>query len=342
MGPMGFRAMLAVQKLGASTSYVFTNRRRALIFLLGAACVLVAVGYALRLLTGETIAIVRFAGYFAPWVFVSMALVSLCALVLRVWILLVASLVLSALIASPYLSYYLPGDDPEGLAEKPFLVMSFNTMGRNDDAERIASVVRANLPDLVLLQEVLQQDELTSQLSDLYGERPVYFAGEPPRGLLIVSRFPLQELTGELGVQRVIGHTPCGNINIWNLRGPKTFSGIDAQYEFVSAFSQKATGGVQPTLIAGDFNFTEASVPYLFLRTHLQSAQEDGGFGFGPTFPAEGRSIGRFLPPLIRIDHIFYNEALFATKSWVGGQSGGSDHYPVIAELDWTGDECDR
>jgi endonuclease/exonuclease/phosphatase (EEP) superfamily protein YafD len=37
--------------------------------------------------------------------------------------------------------------------------------------------------------------------------------------------------------------------------------------------------------------------------------------------------------PAIRIDHIFYSDHFFASGAYTVDNSGGSDHFPVIAEL---------
>ena len=37
--------------------------------------------------------------------------------------------------------------------------------------------------------------------------------------------------------------------------------------------------------------------------------------------------------PVIRIDHIFYSNQFVALNTYVVNNSGGSDHFPVVAEL---------
>jgi endonuclease/exonuclease/phosphatase family metal-dependent hydrolase len=36
---------------------------------------------------------------------------------------------------------------------------------------------------------------------------------------------------------------------------------------------------------------------------------------------------------MIRIDHIFYSRHFLARRAYTGANSGGSDHFPVVAEL---------
>ncbi len=338
--PIGSSFLRTVQIQIISAMRSVESRRQVAICVLGCICVVVVSGLFLRLATGEALTIVRLVSYFAPWILIGMTFVSIAAIALNALKISVVSLLVCLLIASSYVTYYAPKEVPANLADQTILVMSYNTLGRNDDVGKIADVIRTEAPDLVLLQEVLEQDDIVSELSQIYGNHRPYVARDASRGLLVVSRYQLRKMSSELGAQRLIVETPCGDINLWNLRGPKALTSIDAQYTFVAGLMDRFKAESGPILAAGDFNFTESSVPYAVLRTTLMSAQEEAGFGFGPTFPAEGRTIGRLLPPLIRIDHVFFSRPLVATNAWVLSQSGGSDHYPVMTALDWTTAEC--
>ncbi len=91
-----------------------------------------------------------------------------------------------------------------------------------------------------------------------------------------------------------------------------------------------------PVIITGDFNMT----PYTEDHQRMQAdgyidAFQVAGRGLGYTFP-NGSAWGgswRFVPPLLRLDYVFYDAHWTALDARVLARSGGSDHYPMIATL---------
>ena len=67
---------------------------------------------------------------------------------------------------------------------------------------------------------------------------------------------------------------------------------------------------------------------------YLHNAQREIGRGFEFTDPPP-KSIFKKnipIPARIRIDHVFFSEHVIAIKSRTLSDSGGSDHFPVVAE----------
>ena len=62
-------------------------------------------------------------------------------------------------------------------------------------------------------------------------------------------------------------------------------------------------------MAAGDFNLTERSALYAFLRGFLRNAHEEAGWTPAQLFRRRAAA-GWLLPPMIRIDHVFYSSDL--------------------------------
>lgn len=89
-----------------------------------------------------------------------------------------------------------------------------------------------------------------------------------------------------------------------------------------------------PFVLAGDFNTGDQSVFYEELSTHMRDAFRDAAGGFGGTWPDSAVSdlVPGFVPPLLRMDYIWYSDDFRAVQSWRGPRLG-SDHLPLYAEL---------
>jgi endonuclease/exonuclease/phosphatase family metal-dependent hydrolase len=71
------------------------------------------------------------------------------------------------------------------------------------------------------------------------------------------------------------------------------------------------------------------------VNQYLHNSHWEVGCGFGFTYPTPVVLFKKNIPfpALIRIDHIFHSDDLIAIRSRTLSDSGGSDHYPVMAEL---------
>jgi vancomycin resistance protein VanJ len=82
------------------------------------------------------------------------------------------------------------------------------------------------------------------------------------------------------------------------------------------------------TIIAGDFNTPIESPIYRHAWARYGNAFSQAGFGCGATVTFERRNF-RFSA---RIDHVLFGPNWRCRAAWVGPELG-SDHRPVIAEL---------
>src|SRR5690606_13014743 len=85
-----------------------------------------------------------------------------------------------------------------------------------------------------------------------------------------------------------------------------------------------------PVILVGDFNDHPASRVYAAMAESFTDAWSAGGDGDGSTFPGRGNAR--------RIDYIWISRgAPIEVRSVRVVRSDASDHWPVIAELEWTG-----
>jgi endonuclease/exonuclease/phosphatase (EEP) superfamily protein YafD len=121
-------------------------------------------------------------------------------------------------------------------------------------------------------------------------------------------------------------------VSLWNVHTWKAIRSTVKQHAQVRALADAVNQQDGAVIVAGDFNATELTETYGMMAQHLDNAHAVAGFGFGFTFPSRARRLGTFLP-FLRIDHIFYSEHFEALDCTVGADSGGSDHFPVVATL---------
>jgi endonuclease/exonuclease/phosphatase family metal-dependent hydrolase len=78
------------------------------------------------------------------------------------------------------------------------------------------------------------------------------------------------------------------------------------------------------------------------MRERFADAFREAGWGLGITWPnGYGNFLTRLLPPMIRIDYVFYDPDVFnSAQAHVIPNSGGSDHFPVVATLTSQGSAC--
>ena len=292
--------------------------------------------------TGEALLLTRLAIPFAYWIGLSLMAVSGWVLWQRQWRLAALSVSMVLILFGPYVPQYLPQMSMSDASGQTFTVMSYNTMGRNEDVEAIAQVILHEKPDILFLQEFYEMDALRDRLISLYDGEPFHAVVEQSMGLSTISRFPLTPLPSLRGIQKVSINLGCRNLNAWTLRAPKIFAGTSPQYRFFEMLVEDIEKYEGAVLATGDFNMTERSASYVYMRRFLKNAHEEAGFGLGATFPAPGRRIGQILPPMIRIDHIFHSRHLAGHSSLVVRQAGGSDHYPVKVRFSWADLNCEN
>jgi len=98
-----------------------------------------------------------------------------------------------------------------------------------------------------------------------------------------------------------------------------------SQSAAITAWILKDTG---PLLIAGDFNTPSDSTIYNTFWSDYSNAFSEAGLGWGHTYHANHVAL--------RIDHILAGPGWRCRHCWVGPEVG-SEHRPVIADMEWVG-----
>ena len=81
-----------------------------------------------------------------------------------------------------------------------------------------------------------------------------------------------------------------------------------------------------PVLVAGDFNAPPSSYTYRTMKGNLEDGFRSAGHGFGYTY--------RYFKHVLRIDYIFYSPSLTAIDYYSPDWDYGSDHNPIVLEIE--------
>lgn len=291
---------------------------------------------------------------FAPWWFAAVPLVILLGLVLRSPAAILAGSAGALAFALTWGDVFVPTADATTDGRPTLTVMTLNVLASNRQHGYLAGMIEAESPDVVALQE-LEPDEaaaLVQALGDRYPHRALHAV--PKLGAGVLSRYPLRHVEdfqlsdgGNWG-QRVEIEAPVGRLTLLNVHpavprlvwsetgGVLPVPSYDtarrnAEVRRLTAMIEGVRG---PLLVTGDFNVTEYSSDYHAMRARLGDAYRAAGRGLGLTFPRPW-SFPRDLPapwPVVRLDYVWYSEALRPVAAYVGS-SGGSDHRPVIVQF---------
>jgi vancomycin resistance protein VanJ len=146
------------------------------------------------------------------------------------------------------------------------------------------------------------------------------------------------------GAERYVLETPDGEVQLVNVHLPTPRPGIEATIasrgcelaelrriiEVRAEASRVARRWVDERgrnrIVAGDFNMPVESRIYRRTWSDLGNAFNDAGFGWGTTKQTSWFGT--------RIDHVLYSAPWRCRKAWAG-PAMGSDHRPLIADLEW-------
>lgn len=298
--------------------------------------------YPLRWWPGDKLLPVQLINYFMPWLLLALIpAIIIAGLANRPG--LIALLALPTLfIIFSYAPLFLPRSNMVLADSGRIKVMSYNIWGHNHNMRSVAAIIHREQPDILLLQEAYSHltDSLMEELTRLYPDQELYYTFTPGAGQAIISRFPLspQGTSYEQGrAQKAIVHTPNGDILVWNvhLKQPRYWS---SQYDQMVLLEQAIAAVDQPLIVGGDFNTTDQSEIYHMINQHLDNSHWEAGWGFGFSYPANKPTINGVTIPtsMIRIDHIFHSRHFYAYDAKTLSTNGGSDHFPVVADLSLT------
>lgn len=269
-----------------------------------------------------------------------LAAVAAAAALTRRWRLLAAAAPLIAFALAPALWSYAPRR-PAPVVGEAVTIMSANLLHANEHTDPIVDEVLAAQPDLLLLQEYTPSWHRSFQAA-LAGDYPHarYVVRDDSFGVAVYSKRPFAEPVkldvrlGTLGLPQAravvqIGERAVALYSV-HLLPPKRLSWVIEQRREYADLLEQLEREKLPTILCGDFNFTNASVfADELVRRGMIDAHRISGRGRGSTWLVS--SLFRYLPG-IRLDHIFLSRELTSTWSRTG-TGRGSDHRPVIAEI---------
>ena len=230
-------------------------------------------------------------------------------------------------------------------------VMTYNIhvgvgMDKKLDLPRVASVINAQHPDLVGLQEVDRGVTRTQRIDEIaelakltrmdyaFAFNLRYQGGQ--YGVAILSRLPimatdhrLYQNTREAERRGFIRAEVIVNGHVLNF----VTTHLDYQYDDGRLFeAQQLLDGLknvsETLIVVGDFNDVPTGGAYQLMREHFDDAWADARLTDpGYSYPAD--------KPAKRIDYILFRKGdrIRAKKAWIVSTLA-SDHVPVVAELE--------
>jgi endonuclease/exonuclease/phosphatase family metal-dependent hydrolase len=223
-------------------------------------------------------------------------------------------------------------------------VLTCNVDNTHLNARALRALLEDVRPDVVALQEWVDEHE-----APLFGHTDWHVRGG--MGLCLATRHPVRHvdaLTDEHGWRDLITRddldTPAGTIPFFNVHLGTPREGLQAVLEsrwkalpelranLLHRAQESATvsrwvgRSDSHLLVAGDFNMPTDSTIYRGCWSQFADAFTMTGLGLGHS---------KFTPWFgVRIDHILSGPGWRCRQCWVGPYVG-SDHRPVIADLEW-------
>ncbi len=231
-------------------------------------------------------------------------------------------------------------------------VLSYNVGNGLAPADRLVHYLYYAEADIIGLQELAvdQAEAIERYLYAAYPYRILHPDGFAGKGLL--SKFPIvtserhafangrPDLSamlriGQRLVQVVVAHPRPPKVRM----SGASFDPVTLRQ--IQEVARLATNGT-PSLVLGDFNMTDRQPEHAILTAAgLIDAFHEVGSSVA-SFPKRVGNPHRFgartqnisLPPVIRIDYIWYTRDFIARSAGLG-RDAGSDHLPVVAGIDW-------
>jgi endonuclease/exonuclease/phosphatase (EEP) superfamily protein YafD len=220
-------------------------------------------------------------------------------------------------------------------------IMTINVHASSDRYDLVRAEIERRDPDVVFLPE--NTDRWAAGLAPLRARYPYVVDGQSPSvfSLFLFSRIPLSDaaiikLPEPDGFPAIVARICPGGtssevacLRIVGIHPPPPLTGRIAaeRYAILQALPNLISGkDDERTVLLGDFNCTPWSP--LFRDLLAATGLRDGarGFDLSPTWAS------RWLPFGLKIDHILVGKAITVTSHEVGPEVG-SDHFPVVADL---------
>lgn len=231
-----------------------------------------------------------------------------------------------------------------GISGDSLRIITFNTLGTNPQLEDDMRYLLTWDADVIVLQEIVSEG-YDSRLAPLYRYYP--YEAFIPGSVRVYSRYPM--LTAEIitieeptnafagrWAVRTVLNVESRAVVVYGvhlsmpLNSGAGFYNATHRNQQISNLVERIRIEQNPVILAGDFNLSHSSAAYRNLQSGgLRDAHWQAGRGYGMTFPAVWA-----LPPLLRIDYVWYSKGLNALTAQRGARLG-SDHLPFIVDFEF-------
>jgi len=235
-------------------------------------------------------------------------------------------------------SVFLPASQPTAVSDdaQTIKIMSYNVLGTNLQHDDVIAEIRRQDPDVLMVVEYANLwHPAMERLHEAYPHRH-----EQPRwhgfGIAVFSKLPIikKDVLATAGSRfdfpLVVATVKVGDRDLRiagaHLLSPRDRNRLDIRNLQMREISQYLSADSSPTILVGDFN----CVPWssflcdLMGRTGYRDSRQ--GFGYHGTWHANKFFLR------IPIDHALVSPQVHVHSRSVG-QSGYSDHFPIIVEV---------
>jgi endonuclease/exonuclease/phosphatase (EEP) superfamily protein YafD len=224
----------------------------------------------------------------------------------------------------------------------PLKIVTFNVFPENRRLNEVTDWVLAQNAHIVVLQEI------GMELPALEERYPYHISQGFVNGHALFSRYPIRlSETIELADtphQRILLNLDGQTIVLYNIHLYMPLNDDESRSLVLRYDESRRNQQIRelltfiaqenrPVVVVGDFNLGEFSPIYAQLDAELNDAYRVASWGLGQTWPGgASEELGDTLPPLFRLDYVWYSETIQALEAWVGPRLG-SDHLPLIVTL---------
>jgi endonuclease/exonuclease/phosphatase (EEP) superfamily protein YafD len=216
-------------------------------------------------------------------------------------------------------------------------VITLNVWARNAQYERVVEFLRKSAADIVVLEEIYPAG--APHLKPLEADFPHHssLTLEARFGMAIFSRWPLESARNEFLSDRnpvitarvQVNETPLEIFGV-HLSRPLTRAGSVWQAKQLASLPGLLKDKSLEQIVLGDFNSTPWNSRFVEFLSQAGLSDSRLGFGVQPSWPSG-------LPGALRIpiDHCLVSKNIRVVQHKTG-PSVGSDHLPVIVDLEIT------
>ncbi|MFN8528527.1 MAG: endonuclease/exonuclease/phosphatase family protein [Anaerolineae bacterium] len=237
-------------------------------------------------------------------------------------------------------------------------ILTHNISSKTYDFQNTIQFLQSLNADIVFLQEIHLNTPGMDQIPEAFQATHPYIVVQNDedelRANMILSRYPIlgSEDLSDLKSQYARLCVSGIPVDVYNISLDTPITGVprlgnplsfilpydpQARNAQIEALLQRLNTQTDPLILAGDFNLSDQSAYYRRIAARFIDSYAEVGSGPGFTYPSSTTfriPIPQFLPPLLRIDYIWHNNA-FAPISADLHAGVQSDHLAVFANLVW-------